>query len=379
MNKKRKLLFCVIGFMAIHVYAQIGIGTSQPDKAAMLDVVSPNKGMLIPRIPLQSATHVLDNLTGAQPAGLLVYNTGNILPEGFYFWKASQWQNIESYVSIPPAVSRLICERAILEPYELKAGKPYSGLLKIPYVGGNGGKYSIGNWIPSSLNTGLQIRLKAGSLAYGLGELVYDVEGIPASNSPLGAIFPVEFMGYKCSVTVGETQNANVSSIATVGPLEKTLPGDYKGYHRVVTSPDGKFSVRVFIRENGNLAEADLQIQSLKGPVSIMWNGIVTYSGGSLGTGNNMLTLGSPGVWYGNEGDSGSRATTGENAAWGNEDVYWAAPEQRAYMWSTTDVDDKTVYTLTFMMGAPTPDVPAGPVTAVKTKAFLQIEQVSVN
>ncbi|MDR2118620.1 MAG: hypothetical protein LBP25_03695 [Tannerellaceae bacterium] len=378
-NRKKKLLLCTVGFLAMPLSAQLGIGTFQPDRAAMLDVVSSDKGLLIPRVSLQSTTYILDSLVRTQPAGLLVYNEGDSIPEGFYFWNGEIWKNVESYVSVPPAISRLICQRATLEPSVLKAGKPYSGLLKIPYIGGNGGKYSIGSLIASSGNPGLQMRLKAGTLAYGLGELLYDVEGTPTFDSPAGATFPVEFMGYECRVTVGETQNATVTAVAAVGPLEKTSDNGYNGFHRVVTSPDSKFSVRVFIRNGGNLANADLQIQSHKDNVTIMWNGLVSYTGGTLGTSNNRLLLTSAGIWYGNSGNSGGDATTGANAAWGNEDVYYSAPEQRSYMWSTSDINDKTVYVLTFMMGAPTPNVPAGETTAKETKAFLQIEQIQAD
>lgn len=68
--------------------AQQGFGTNRPDKSAAVEIKSPNKGLLIPRIALTGAT---DNTTIANPANsLLVYNTStqNGMLEGYYFWKA---------------------------------------------------------------------------------------------------------------------------------------------------------------------------------------------------------------------------------------------------------------------------------------------------
>ncbi|MBK7883194.1 MAG: hypothetical protein IPJ81_04860 [Chitinophagaceae bacterium] len=56
----------------------------------MLDISSVNKGILIPRVFLQS---VGDNVTIIEPAySLLVYNTNNNLPdgEGFYYNAGSE-------------------------------------------------------------------------------------------------------------------------------------------------------------------------------------------------------------------------------------------------------------------------------------------------
>jgi hypothetical protein len=59
---------------------QIGIGTSSPDASAALDITATNKGLLIPRIALNSTT---DASTITSPAaGLLIYNTNTSLSDG---------------------------------------------------------------------------------------------------------------------------------------------------------------------------------------------------------------------------------------------------------------------------------------------------------
>jgi hypothetical protein len=379
MNKKKKFLLAILALLAASSSAQVGIGTRNPDEASMLDIVSTDKGVLIPRVSLQSVKQILNINRTSQPSGLLVYNETGSLPEGFYFWNGTEWKHLESRHVDVPSIASLRCEHAVLEPALFKASQTYSGLLKIPYTGGNGGKYSIGAWIPSTGNTGLRIRIKAGRLEYGSGELVYDVEGVPAYDSPSGATFPIDFSGESCSVTVGEEQSVSLTSIATVGPLSATSDNNRAGYHRYLTSPDGRFSVRVFVPNDGTiLANADLQIRCELQSETILWNGRVSWNGGYKGTGSS-LNLPLANVWYGNNGDNGNIADAGLAAAWGDADVYYVAPEQRRYTWTTTNPNDRTVYVLTFMLGAPTPSAAANDQTVAATKAFLRIEQLRPN
>ncbi|MDR1500792.1 MAG: hypothetical protein LBI58_07425 [Tannerellaceae bacterium] len=377
MNRKKKLLFIIaaVTLTAATAGAQVGIGTRQPDSSAMLDIVSTTKGVLIPRLVVNSVKHDLDGKAG-QPAGLLVYNTGSkALAEGFYYWNGAEWKVIESATAVTASISKLDCGRANLEPPSFSAGKPYMGQLTIPYSGGNGGKYSVADTIRSKNNEGLKIHLRPSRLEHGQGYLVYDVTGTPAKSSPQGATFDIDFKGHKCQVSVGHTQHAVVTSIASVGPLEKILSSGVTGYQRMVTSPDGKFHVRVYVRKTVHLAAADLQVRTASGDATIMWNGHVSYAGGTRGTGGNAFPI-SSNAWYGTDGENSDKPVTTADAAWGNEDVYYNAPEQRRYIWMTTGTSDNTAYILTFMMGAPSPNVPADDNTARATKAFLRIEQV---
>lgn len=68
--------------------AQVGFGTATPDQSAEVEIQSTNKGMLVPRIALTSATQKLNtNVNNAD--ALLVFNNGTDLPKGFYYWKAN--------------------------------------------------------------------------------------------------------------------------------------------------------------------------------------------------------------------------------------------------------------------------------------------------
>ena len=69
-------------------YAQVGIGTTSPNAASMLDITSTNSGLLIPRVSLISTSDVA---TIASPVtSLLVYNSG-FAPNGYYYWNGSVW------------------------------------------------------------------------------------------------------------------------------------------------------------------------------------------------------------------------------------------------------------------------------------------------
>lgn len=82
-------LFVIILFAAGgSLYAQIGIGTQTPNDNAALEITSPDKGLLIPRIDLGSSATTFLNGTGANENGMFVYHTGTGLEgEGLYVWQ----------------------------------------------------------------------------------------------------------------------------------------------------------------------------------------------------------------------------------------------------------------------------------------------------
>ncbi|MCF0052940.1 hypothetical protein LXM25_22925 [Dyadobacter sp. LJ53] len=72
-------------FTSQNISAQnVGINTTQPDASAALDIVGTDKGLLIPRVSLQS---LIDNTTIPNPAtALLIYNTNEAIGKaGFYY------------------------------------------------------------------------------------------------------------------------------------------------------------------------------------------------------------------------------------------------------------------------------------------------------
>jgi hypothetical protein len=358
--------------------------------STLLKVASSNKGFMLPKVTLSSRT---DRTTVPNPEpGLMVYNTGkhaSYSVEGFLFWNGSEWKTMDNNVAIQPSFTSFNCGSAILSPAQYTSGIAYSGLLRVPYTGGNGGRYTGGASITAN---GLTFRLQDGRLENGNGELVFSVTGTPTVTSPTAttillakALVPFN-AGSVCAVTVGDNVDATVRTKATVGPLLKTSDGA-NGYHRFVTTPDGKFSVRVFIRNGQNLANADLQIRNNTSiEQTIMWSSVFGWTSAVDGLSNNSLIL-QTGKWSGNnnsQANQGNSASTveqssGNDAAWGDPDVYYSsAPEHRSYMWISYEASSQTAYILTFMMGARQLGA-ANDASAATVKAFLKIDEVIAN
>lgn len=81
-------------------FSQVGIGTATPNKSAQLEVVSSNKGVLLPKVALTDAN---DNTTIANGnvEGLIVYNTSNSngLTPGFYYYSGASWERLLNQTS----------------------------------------------------------------------------------------------------------------------------------------------------------------------------------------------------------------------------------------------------------------------------------------
>jgi hypothetical protein len=95
---KTKFLLFAIFFIPSIIIAQIGIGTTNVDASAKLQIDSENKGFLQPRVTLTGTT---DASTIASPAtGLMVYNTataGNgstAVTPGIYYYTGTTWQRV---------------------------------------------------------------------------------------------------------------------------------------------------------------------------------------------------------------------------------------------------------------------------------------------
>lgn len=89
----------------MNAHAQsVGINTSSPHPSSILDIQSTNKGVLLPKIALQSTS---DKNTVPSPANaLLLYNTNTqIGPEGFYYNAGDQnnaiWKMIGARLNVP--------------------------------------------------------------------------------------------------------------------------------------------------------------------------------------------------------------------------------------------------------------------------------------
>ena len=90
----RKILFLKLFFYCFVAFSQVGIGTDFPNTSAQLDIVSIDKGVLLPRIAL-IGTDDVTTISNGNKGGLLIYNTAttegaNEVTPGFYYWSESK-------------------------------------------------------------------------------------------------------------------------------------------------------------------------------------------------------------------------------------------------------------------------------------------------
>jgi uncharacterized protein YifE (UPF0438 family) len=87
MKNKTTNFIILIVFLVLHINAQsqenVGIGTTTPEVTALLDLVSTNKGLLVPRL-----TTVNRDAIGTPATGLMIYNTTN---NRFEYYTGSTW------------------------------------------------------------------------------------------------------------------------------------------------------------------------------------------------------------------------------------------------------------------------------------------------
>ncbi len=184
MFSKSILATCLLVLATTMIYAQVGIGTITPNSKAILDLTSSNKGLLIPRMTASQRTSITSPATG-----LFVYQTDQV--SGFYYYTGTEWKQLANVTSTAGSITSLDYANAKLEPTTYTINTPYTGVLKIPYSGGNGGSYANGSTINSTGVAGLSASLQGGTLNYGTGVLVYNVSGTPAASSPATASFAI--------------------------------------------------------------------------------------------------------------------------------------------------------------------------------------------
>ena len=388
--KKIFLAFAIL--TSTMVFSQVGIGTNSPNQESILDIVSTTKGVLIPRVNLTSTTLDLDG-TGGNPKGLLVFNTGTTLAEGFYFWNGSEWRTVDNSTAVAPTIATLNCSNAILTPKNYTSGTAYTGTLQIPYTGGNGGSYSAGSTFTAN---DLNFVLQGGKLEYGSGSLIFNVTGTPTVSSPTptnitvnSTLVPFITAAQSCTATVGNSVSAEEQASAVVGSLSFTSdPSD--GYEVVATTPDGKYSVRAYVLSGSTLGNADLQIRPNTSLSSLSHNWESKWTGnGYLLTAKNVTTF--PGTalgkWCGTAGNTTNNFTIQSGStrnAWGDPGIAdGTAIEHRRYTWTNVDPTDKTTYEAIVMMGlssnptANATNCPSG--TCNQSKVFIRISQLSAN
>src|SRR5690554_4387765 len=93
----RKLLLLIVFISGNVMFGQVGIGTDLPNESTQLEIVSSNRGILIPQVPLTDITDRTTITAGNIPS-LMVYNTSSnaTMEPGYYYWFQDRWRRMIS-------------------------------------------------------------------------------------------------------------------------------------------------------------------------------------------------------------------------------------------------------------------------------------------
>ena len=370
------------------------------DTSAILNVISSNKGILLPRVTLTSPT---DSATIPHPSvGLLVYNTGadpDFPTVGYLFWDGSEWKLFASSPA-QPGQATLNCVGATLNPAQQIIGGTslLAGiLLQVPYTASNGGTYN-GTKLLSSGNPNVTATISNGQLTDGSGVLSFVVSGTPtaAQQAPNGIVFDLSpFLNANpgisgCdSVIVGATLSASMASTAVMGYLQSTTDATNgaKGWALQCNSPDGLWSVRVWVPlsittvASGSGAPNVQVINNTGSAQTIIWNYDTQYSGD---LNNNGIMIVQPNQWGGNNDNYARPNTwtqnpsTGNGGYWGNIGIYDGTnggPEYRRYTWIPLGANNKIAYEIHVMAAVDNGTTGSG--TPSQVKAYIKFDQVT--
>jgi len=94
--KKLLLIFSALIFSVNVVNAQLGVGTPLPAASSQLDVVSTNKGILIPRVSLTGTTDAT-TISNGNVNSLLIFNTQTTSIEHKKFLKYQKRTNLKLF------------------------------------------------------------------------------------------------------------------------------------------------------------------------------------------------------------------------------------------------------------------------------------------
>lgn len=207
----------------------VGVGTTSPDASSILELnvdglnSGNKKGFLGPKVSLTSNS---DTLTILNPAkGLLVYNLGdnpNFKYNGYIYWSGTDWRTLAGNPLVPGSIQNLTCNAVMAYPSFYSSGTPYSGIMTIPYTGGDGGFFPEQTIGPVN---GLTARIQSGQFSIGNGTLKYYVTGTPTVSTPDITTFNINIAGKNCAAKIGEGEG--IAPGEHIYYKSPGIPGDF--------------------------------------------------------------------------------------------------------------------------------------------------------
>ncbi|WP_126654159.1 hypothetical protein [Chryseobacterium aureum] len=189
----------------------VGIGTAMPADAAILELVSTNRGFLLPRM-----TEVQRDAIATPVTSLLIFNSDKKCLEQ-YRNTIEQWYNFCDRTISGAGSADVDCSSSKINGSRLFYGGtamsvPAGYTVTLKYNNGNGGKYPAFN-IQSTGVTGLTATAPAGNVAMGDGSITFNISG--TYNSSGTANFTVQIgNGAACTFSI-DIRNGMAASNCT--------------------------------------------------------------------------------------------------------------------------------------------------------------------
>jgi hypothetical protein len=77
----------------LQLFSQVGVNTTAPDGASIVDIQSSDKGLLIPRLNITDLSTIAP-VVGGSTESLLAYNTNATTGKGYYYWDGTEWVQV---------------------------------------------------------------------------------------------------------------------------------------------------------------------------------------------------------------------------------------------------------------------------------------------
>jgi hypothetical protein len=135
----KKIIFVAILFATLFSYAQVGVGTTNPDNSSVLDVTSTTKGFLLPRM-----TNAQKNNIVSPAAGLWIWCTDCGTTGEMQVFNGLTWTALAN--DIPPSALTYIGS-----PYIFTKGMPISPIATPTYSGVSVVSFSVNPALPNGL------------------------------------------------------------------------------------------------------------------------------------------------------------------------------------------------------------------------------------
>jgi hypothetical protein len=278
----------------------VGIGTKSPDNSAVLDIQSPTKGLLIPRMTLEQRNAIQSPATG-----LLVFQTGE--SAGFFFFNGQKWSPL----------SENDAKSVANDPNDWTAnGNSVATGATTPYFGTNSASdllFAAGGRIAGYISNGIAnenifLGLNAGRARINNSPLGYSSVGTGVGNTALGSNSLASLLNGADNIAIGiQAAYGNTDGTGNLAIGSQSLRTNTNGMRNVAIGKtalyalNGTSGLPGVATGSDNLAFGSGALETL---VTGTFNTAIGVEAGYYSKGSNSLYLG---------GKAGPAATTTEN------------------------------------------------------------------